>query len=300
MHSHNHTHAHNHNSQKNIGVAFFLNIGFSILEIVGAIFTNSAAIFSDAIHDLGDSISLGLAWFLEIVAKKKPNKKYTYGFKRITLIGGILNLVVLLVGSAFILKTATERLFNPVEVSSSGMIWLAIIGVLVNGVAVLKLKGGKKFSEKVVTLHLLEDMLGWIIVLIGAIILYFTNWYIIDPILAIIITLFILRNVFKGFKSAIRIIMQGTPEGLDLHELSKEIENKYDEVLEMHHTRLWTIDGENHVMSTHLVVKNNMEIVELVKLKHLIKDYLADKGIVEVTIDIETEELCSNTHNHNS
>ena len=171
-HSHSHSHAHHHDHHgdvKNIKVAFFLNFGFAIIEIIGGFLTNSVAILSDAVHDLGDSLSLGLAWYFQKYSRKKSDSTYTYGYRRFSLVGALANSLVLIVGSILILTEAIPRIFNPQQAHPQGMMMLAVLGIAVNGVAMLRLRRGKSLNEKVVSLHLMEDVLGWIAVLVGAI-----------------------------------------------------------------------------------------------------------------------------------
>ena len=200
IHSHGHDHGHihtHHGDVKNIKIAFFLNLGFSIVEIIGGFLTNSVAILSDAVHDLGDSFSLGLAWYFQKFSRKQRDKNFTYGYKRFSLVGALINSIVLIAGSVLILSEAIPRIFNPQQADAGGMFLLAILGIIVNGIAVVRLRKGSSLNEKVVSLHMLEDVLGWSAVLIGAIIMKFTNLYIIDPILSVLISFFILFNVFK-------------------------------------------------------------------------------------------------------
>ena len=208
--AHQHNHGHHHSSE-NIKTAFFLNLFFTIIEFIGGIYTNSLAITSDAIHDLGDSISLGMAWYFQNLSNKKPTKTYSYGFKRFSLLGAIINSVILLVGSIFIILEAIPRILSPEHSDAKGMMWFAVLGIIVNGAAVLKLRKGTSINERVVSLHMIEDVLGWVAVLIASIIMQFWDIPILDPILSLLIALFILYNVFKNGRESVRIILQGTP-----------------------------------------------------------------------------------------
>ena len=163
---HNHSHDH---SGKNLKVAFFLNLTFTILEFIGGIYVNSIAIISDAVHDLGDSLSLGTSWYLDSKSKKNANSKYSYGYRRFSLLGALINSVVLIAGSVYVIYEAVGRILEPEHSDAQGMVIFAIIGVLVNGYAAYKLSSGKSMNEKVVSWHLMEDVLGWVAVLIVAI-----------------------------------------------------------------------------------------------------------------------------------
>lgn len=165
-HSHHHSHSHHHGT-KNISLAFFLNLGFCIIELIGGLLTNSVAILSDALHDFGDSVALGLAWVFQKKSEQKPDDKYTYGYRRFSLLSAIINSIILVAGSAFVLFESIKRIIEPAETNAKGMLLLAILGVAVNGVAILRLRKGGSVNERVVSLHLMEDVLGWVAVLIG-------------------------------------------------------------------------------------------------------------------------------------
>ena len=182
-HKHHHHHHHSHDGESNIGIAFLLNISFTIIELIGGYMTNSVAIISDAVHDFGDSISLGMAWYFQKISKREKTDKYTYGYKRFSLLGAIINSIVLVVGSIYIISEAVPRLFSPQETSAKGMFALAIVGIIINGAAVLKTRTGDSINERVVSLHMMEDVLGWAAVLVGSVIMHFTGLTIIDPIL---------------------------------------------------------------------------------------------------------------------
>lgn len=287
-----HTHHHNHSSEGNIKVAFFLNLFFSIVELIGGVLTNSVAILSDALHDLGDSLSLGIAWYFARIAKKKSTPDFSYGFKRFSVLGALVNSIVLVTGSIFILSEAIPRLINPVNPETEEMIYFAIGGVIINGLAAWKLSSGKSINEKAVYLHLLEDILGWIAVLIGAIIMHFTYLPIIDPILSILIALFILSNIYKNLRESFRIILQATPSSIDItkvHEIFKGL----PEIQSFHDCHAWTMDGVYHVLSVHLVVDENKLLGDLEDLKTTVKSQLSILGINHTTIEFETvDEEC--------
>ena len=194
-------------TKKKIGIAFLLNLLFSVLEAVGGIVTGSVAILSDAVHDFGDALSIGLSYLFEKVAGKKPDTTYTYGYARFSVLGGLINNVILLVGSVSIVFGAVARLITPVAVDSNGMIVLAVVGLLVNGVAVYFTHGGKSINQRAVNLHMLEDLLGWVIVLLGAIVMRFTGWVFIDPMLSIFVAVYIATHALGGLKETLNIFL---------------------------------------------------------------------------------------------
>lgn len=292
-HGHSHSHIHSHDiDDKGMKVAFFLNLSFAIIEVIGGFWTNSVAIISDAIHDFGDSLSMGMAWYLQKVAKKKPDQKYTYGYKRFSLVGALVNSIVLIVGSIYILNEAIPRLFRPEETNASGMVLLAIFGVIVNGAAVLRLRHGKSLNERVVSLHLIEDVLGWVAVLIGAVVMYFTDWYIIDPILSVLIALFILSNIYKNMRELFRILLQGTPYEVDLDTIRENL-GEIEKVDSVHDLHVWSVDGMYNVVTVHVVLKADHTMYQLIDLKKRIREVLLEEGIDHATIEFETmDEKC--------
>ncbi len=288
-----HDHNHHHDSTSNIKLAFLLNFSFTILEIIGGILTNSVAILSDAVHDLGDSLSLGLAWFLNSYSEKEYNTKYTYGYRRYSLLSALINTVVLIVGSFIVLWNAVPRLFSPQPVSAKGMIGFAIVGVLVNGLAAFKTSGGASLNEKVVSWHLIEDVLGWVAVLIVGIIMLFKDIPILDPLLSIAITIYILINVFSNFKKTILLFLQTVPDDVDIEKIISQF-NNIEGVIETHHNHIWSLDSEHHVLSTHMRVNSDCSLDDILKIKIQARHGLKSLGIEHITIEIELEdEDCS-------
>ena len=287
------SHDHSHDSTGDLRLAFFLNLSFTIIEIAGGIWTNSLAILSDAIHDLGDSLSLGMAWYLETYARKDKDKKYSYGYRRYSLLSALINTVVLIVGSVFILSRAVGRLFNPEAVDARGMILFAVLGIIVNGLAMLRLRGGKSLNAQVVAWHLIEDVLGWVAVLIMSIVLLFTDLYILDPIFSILITCFVLYNVIKNLRKTLALFLQAVPENMDL----EMIENRLlaiDNVCSSHHTHIWSMDGEHHVLTTHLVVEEDTSQDEVLCIKEDINQLSKEMDFLHTTVEIEYgDEKCS-------
>ncbi len=256
-----HEHHHHHPSTENIKVAFWLNLSFSVIEFVGGMVTNSVAILSDALHDLGDSFSLLLAWYFQKVSLRKRDTKYSYGYKRFALMGALINSAVLLVGSAFIIYESVQRLLSPQQPDAKGMLVLAIAGIVINGLAVFRLKKGSSINERVVSLHLLEDVLGWIAVLVASVIMMFAHIPILDPILSIGIAAFILFNIYRNIRSSLKVILQGTPENIDEEEIKALIVNM-PEVKSIHDLHIWTMDGEYNILTVHVITQNNIYTTE--------------------------------------
>jgi len=287
-----HGHIHHHHVVKNLKVAFFLNLFFTIFEIVGGFFTNSIAILSDALHDLGDTLSIGLSWYFQNLSRKSRDQKYSYGYKRLSLVAALVSSIILLVGSIFIIYEAIPRLINPEMVYVEGMFIIAVVGVIVNGVAVLRLRGGHSSNERVVMLHLLEDVLGWLAVLAGSIIMYFFDWPIIDPILSVLISIYILWNALKNVKEFVRIFLQGIPKEINIEQVSKNLE-KLENVLSVHDIHIWSMDGEYNVLSAHLVIEDDISNDEIIEIKKYAKKIFRKLKINHETLEFEYKsEAC--------
>ncbi|MDK7669339.1 cation diffusion facilitator family transporter [Cytobacillus oceanisediminis] len=279
--------AKNNKTQKNMGLAFFLNLGFTIIEIIGGFITGSIAIISDAVHDLGDSISIGVSWYLQKKSEKGADSHFTFGHKRLSLMGALLNAAVLLAGSIYVLYEAGKRLFNPVNPNSEGMLWLAILGIAVNGFAAYRLKKGDNgLNQKILSWHLIEDVLGWVAVLIVSIIMLFKDIPILDPLLSIGITFYILYHVIKNLKETLGILLDKVPKGIDTNILEEKIRD-ISSVEGLHHLHFWSIDGKEHAFSVHLEVPYNTETDSIVNIKKKIREHLNEFKVAHITIQFD-------------
>ena len=277
-------------TEKNILIAFILNLLFSIFEFLGGTITNSVAIISDSIHDIGDALSIGISYMLEKKSKKKPDEKYTYGYIRYSVIGSVITTVILLIGSILVISNSVKRIINPVEINYNGMIMFAIFGVCINFVAAYFTKEGDSLNQKSVNLHMLEDVLGWIVVLIGAVIMRFTDISIIDPILSIAVALFILVNALKNLKSILDLFLEKLPNGINISEIKEHI-LKIENIYDVHHIHIWSIDGYNNYATMHVVTDGDSK-----KIKDEIREELSEYGISHVTIELETkDEKCESS-----
>ena len=279
-------------TEKNILIAFVLNISFSIFEFFGGIFTNSVAILSDSIHDLGDAVSIGISYLMERKSKKKANKKYTYGYIRYSVLGGVITTTILLVGSTLVIIGAVKRLFTPVEINYQGMIVFALVGVILNSAAAFVTKEGDSINQKSVNLHMLEDVLGWIVVLIGSIIMNFTDISMIDSIMSIGVSLFILVNSLKNLKRVLDLFLEKTPNDIDIDELKKHL-LEIKGVDDIHHIHVWSIDGFNNYATMHIVSKSK----NISKVKHEIREELEEHNICHAILETE-EEACGDLECH--
>jgi cobalt-zinc-cadmium efflux system protein len=283
-----HSHSHDDNGSARIGWAFFLNVGFTIIEFIGGALTNSTAIMADAVHDLGDSLSIGLAWVLAKLGKKPASSSFSYGYKRLSLLGSLINGIVLIAGSSWVLFQSIPRLFNPEMPMTEGMLALSIFGIAVNGFAAFKLSKGKALNEKVLNWHLLEDVLGWVAVFIVSVVLTFVEWPILDPILAICFTLFILVNVVRNVGSTLKLFLQGVPD----QNIAEKIEQKLKNIPEFkrfHHLHLWSLDGESHVLTVHIELEADLSMEDQRDLKHRLSAVLAEFEFSHTTVEFELD-----------
>lgn len=292
MGNHEHKHHHHHpedQGSRNIRFAFFLNLAFSVVELVGGLLTNSMAILSDAIHDFGDSISLGMAWFLQKKSQQKSDEFYSYGYKRFSLLGAIFISMILLISSFFIIRESYERLTDPQQADAGGMMLLAILGIAVNGFAAYKLKSGHSLNERAVSIHLLEDVFGWIAVLVAGVIMYFVNLPIIDPILSILISLWVLFNVYRNLRDTFRVLMQEVPQDIDVNSMLSKI-GQMPAVKGLHDFHLWSLDGERNIMTLHVVTSEAISRENVLKLKNDIREVAHSFHVEHVTLEFENEK----------
>ena len=278
-------------SERKIFVAFLLNFCFSIINVVGGILTGSFAILSDAVHDFGDSLSIGTSFVFEKISKKKPNDKYTYGYYRYSVLGSVIQSVILLCGSIFVIYNAVLRLINPSVIDYNGMIIIAIIGFIVNFVAAYITSEGNSLNQKAINLHMIEDVLGWAIVLVGAALMYFTNWVILDAILSIGLAIFIVINAIKGLKIVLDIFLEKTPGNVNVNELKNHL-LKIEGVEDVHHIHVWSMDGYNNSATLHVVSSQDFYLT-----KEKVREELKEHGIAHVTIECESVgEKCHENH----
>ena len=286
-----HNHDHESPSQR-IGWAFFLNFGFTIVEFIGGWLTNSTAIMADAVHDLGDSLSIGLAWILSNIAHRQSNDTYSYGYQRFSLLGALVNGAVLIGGSIWVLSEAIPRLSNPEMPHAQGMIVLALFGIAVNGFAAYKLSRGKSLNERVLNWHLLEDVLGWVAVLLVAVVLTFVHLPVLDPLLSIGFTLFILFNVTKTIIDTVKVFLQATPDTKVRQDIINDLKS-LENIKSVHHVHVWSLDGANHVLTAHLELEQAIDNLAQKAVKQDIARVLQRYNLSHTTIELELpDENC--------
>jgi len=290
-------------SEKNILFAFLLNFAFSVFEFVGGIFTGSVAILSDSVHDMGDAVSIGIAFFLEKKSKKQPDERYTYGYAGYSVIGSVITTLILLAGSVAVIYSAVERIITPTPIDYNGMMVFAIVGVCVNLGAAFLTRRGDSLNQKAVNLHMLEGVLGWIVVLIGAVVMKFTDFYLIDPLMSIGVSLFILLHAIRYLKDAFSLFLERTPQGIEICELREHL-CAIEGILDVHHIHVWSIDGTRSYATMHIVSRSDPH-----ETKERVREELKEHGIAHATLEIESEgeachekcchtEAVSATHHH--
>ena len=274
-------------SSKALRLAFFLNLGFTAVEVVGGLWTNSVAVLTDAVHDMGDSLVLGAAWYLQNLSRRGRDARYSYGYARYSMLGGWFAALILIVGALFMFSVSVPRLFDPVLPHTTGMMAIAVFGLVMNGLAAWRLHGGITLNERGAYLHLLEDVLGWAGVLIGAIIIHFTGWAVVDPLMSMAISIYILVNAIRTLRMGTGILMQGIPPGLNVEAVRDKLLS-IPHVVDLHDQHTWTLDGSFMVHTVHLVVAD-VGLEEALSIKQQARAMLLDLGIHHATIELEWE-----------
>lgn len=296
-------------TDKNILIAFILNLVFSAIEFAGGIFTGSIAIISDALHDFGDAFSIGISFAFEKKSKKTPDSAYTYGYLGYSVLGGAITTLVLLLGSGVVIYNAVSRIITPAHINYDGMLVLALIGLSVNSLAAYFTHGGRSVNQKAVNLHMLEDTLGWLVILIGALVMRFTDFYLLDPILSVFVALFILVGSLRNLKEILDIFLVKKPSRIETEELKEHI-LKIEGVADVHHIHLWTIDGDSILATLHIVVNEYSS-----KIKNAVRAEMQERGISHITLEMEevgeecadrecfalgNKNRCTHRHSHHS
>ncbi len=293
------------NTQRNILVAFVLNLLFSVLEFFGGLWIGSVAILSDSLHDIGDAMSIGVSLFMERKSKKPPDATHSYGYARYSVLGGFITTAILLLGSAAVIYNAVGRIINPTQIHYDGMIVFAIVGVCVNFAAAYFTRNGENLNQKAVNLHMLEDVLGWVVVLIGAVVMRFTNFTIIDPLLSIAVAVYIFIHAIRNLREVADLFLEKTPAGISIPEL-KEVLCQLEGVLDVHHVHVWSIDGRHHSATLHVVASGDSH-----SIKQAIRGALGEYHIRHVTMELEAlgepchDDVCPSVsetghhHHHN-
>jgi len=278
-------------SKRAVWLSFFLNLSYAIVEFIAGGVFGSSAVLADSVHDLGDAVAIGISAVLETISNREEDSQYTLGYKRFSLLGALITAVILMTGSVFVILENITKLFNPQPVNDEGILWLGIIAVTINVLASLVVRKGKTKNESILSLHFLEDTLGWLAVILMAIILRFTDWYILDPFLSLVISFFILSKAIPRFWSTLKIFLDAVPEGIDIEQVKSDLE-QLDHVASVNQLNLWTMDGleKNAIVHVCLEHVKHMDVC-----KESIRDLLKERGFQNVTIEVDSS-LMNHAH----
>ena len=278
-----------------VWLAFLLNLSFAIVEFIAGGIFGSSAVLADSVHDFGDAIAIGISAFLESISNRKEDSHYTLGYKRFSLLGAMVTAVILMTGSGMVILENVSKLFHPQPVNEEGLLWLGIIAISVNVLASLVIRKGQTKNESILSLHFLEDTLGWLAVILMAIVLRYTDWYILDPLLSLAISLFILSKAIPRFWSTLRIFLDAVPEGVDIKQVKNDLE-QLDNVASINQLNLWTMDGleKNAIVHVCLDHVKHMEVC-----KESIRGLLKESGFQNVTIEVDEDLATHQAHKRN-
>ena len=279
-------------SKTSIWLAFFLNLSYAIVEFIAGGIFGSSAVLADSVHDLGDAIAIGISALLETISNREEDRQYTLGYKRFSLLGAMLTAVILMIGSVLVILENITKIVHPQPINEEGILWLGIIAVAINVLASIVVRKGKTKNESILSLHFLEDTLGWLAVILMAIILRFTDWYILDPFLSLVISVFILSKAIPRFWSALKIFLDAVPEGVDIKKVKNDLE-QLDNVASVNQLNLWTMDGLENNAIIHVCLKR---IEDMEASKTAIRHYLKDIGFHNITIEVDSDQASHACH----
>ncbi|WP_314516970.1 cation diffusion facilitator family transporter [uncultured Streptococcus sp.] len=268
-----------------VWVAFFLNLSYAIVEFIAGGIFGSSAVLADSVHDLGDAIAIGISAFLETISNREEDRQYTLGYKRFSLLGALVTAVILITGSILVILENIAKIFHPQSVNDEGIFWLGIIAITINVLASLVIRKGQTKNESILSLHFLEDTLGWVAVILMAIVLRFTDWYILDPLLSLAISFFILSKALPRFWSTLKIFLDAVPEGVDIQKIKTDLA-ELDHVASINQLNLWTMDGLEKNAIVHVCLK---EMEHMETCKESIRIFLKDCGFQNITIEVDVD-----------
>ena len=275
-----------------VWLAFFLNLTYAIVEFIAGGVFGSSAVLADSIHDLGDAITIGISAFLETISNREEDNRYTLGYKRFSLLGALVTSIILMIGSVLVILENIAKIFHPQPVNDEGILWLGIIAITINIVSSLVVGKGKTKNESILTLHFLEDTLGWVAVILMAIVLRFTDWYILDPLLSLVISFFILSKVFPRFWSTLKIFLDAVPEGVETGDLEKDLETLTN-VKSVNQLSIWSMDGLENNAIIHICIKDWEKIMET---KEAVRQFLEERGVQNITIEVDSSQINHSQH----
>ena len=268
-----------------VWIAFFLNLSYAIVEFIAGGIFGSSAVLADSVHDLGDAIAIGISAFLETISNREEDSHYTLGYKRFSLLGAMVTAVILMTGSVLVILENIAKIFHPQPVNDEGILWLGILAITINVLASLVIRKGQTKNESILSLHFLEDTLGWVTVILMGIVLRFTDWYILDPLLSLVISFFILSKALPRFWRTLKIFLDAVPEGVDIQKIKTDLA-ELDHVASINQLNLWTMDGLEKNAIVHVCLK---EMEHMETCKESIRIFLKDCGFQNITIEVDAD-----------
>ena len=275
-----------------VWLAFFLNLTYAIVEFIAGGVFGSSAVLADSVHDLGDAITIGISAFLETISNREEDNRYTLGYKRFSLLGALVTSIILMIGSVLVILENIAKIFHPQPVNDEGILWLGIIAITINIVSSLVVGKGKTKNESILTLHFLEDTLGWVAVILMAIVLRFTDWYILDSLLSLVISIFILTKALPRFWSTLKIFLDAVPEGVETGDLEKDLETLTN-VKSVNQLSIWSMDGLENNAIIHICIKDWEKIMET---KEAVRQFLEERGVQNITIEVDSSQINHSQH----
>ena len=275
-----------------VWIAFFLNLSYAIVEFIAGGIFGSSAVLADSVHDLGDAIAIGISAFLETISNREEDSHYTLGYKRFSLLGAMVTAVILMTGSVLVILENIAKIFHPQPVNDEGILWLGILAITINVLASLVIRKGQTKNESILSLHFLEDTLGWVTVILMGIVLRFTDWYILDPLLSLVISFFILSKALPRFWRTLKIFLDAVPEGVDIQKIKTDLA-ELDHVASINQLNLWTMDGLEKNAIVHVCLK---EMEHMETCKESIRIFLKDCGFQNITIEVDADLESHQTH----
>lgn len=282
-------HEHNHQvSGKSLWWTILLNLAISLAEGIGGLISGSMALISDATHNFSDVLSLIISYVANRLTRRKATLAQTYGFKRSEILAAFINSATLIVLAIFILVEGVQRFFNPVEINAQWVIWLAIASIVVNGLSVLFIRKDAEGNMNIRSslLHLFSDMMTSVAVLLGGLAMHYFQWYWVDPFFSILIALYLLYSSWGILKSSLKIIMQFTPDTVDVDEIVNQV-SKISGIKNMHHVHLWQIDEHDIMLEAHVDLTEDIAISEFEIILQKINLVMDEYNIHHVTIQPE-------------
>lgn len=288
-------HGHDHSRQgASLLISIGLNLGFALVELIFGLIANSLVLIADSLHDAGDAVALGLSYFGLRLSLRSPNRRRTFGYKKVRILTAFLNAVCLIGLTGIVVRAAIIRLLHPEPVRSSILITLAVAGLIVNGLAVLLLRRDSHALDiRSAMWHLLEDFFGWIAVLVGGIVMKLTGWHVIDPILSLAVSAFVLWGAWSVFRESTSILIDSTPKDISFDTVRSFILGFDRSILGIHDLHIWALGQGERALMAHLVVPDR-NLADFHPLLSRLECALRDNFQIDhVTLELECDQCKS-------